>query len=679
MRSMINLGKDKGMEQTILLIDDDALTIRIARKMFEGIYRMDAVQSGEEALTYLNDHRPDLILLDLHMPGMDGHRVMQILKEKEEIREIPVIFLTADDEAESEVQGFQEGAMDFIKKPFVKEVAMQRIQRILELDHLRKHLQSEVEAQTRKVEMMSLQTVRALANAIDAKDSYTIGHSERVSEYAALIAKELGWDEDETDNLRFKALLHDVGKIGVPDSILNKPTRLSDMEYDVIKTHSGMGADILSTVTVIPGADQVARHHHERYDGKGYPDGLAGENIPFEARIVGVADAYDAMSSDRCYRKALTKEAIRQQLVQGRGTQFDPEILDAFLHMFDENRLQISDKEATKDENSLGYMNASAKIVERVVQTLNMQKNVDNIDFITGMDLRNSGERKIAAAMAEGEGCLAFFDVDNLKKVNDTMGHKFGDRVLRRMGEILLRNGENAVSCRLGGDEFLFFMKNVNREQAEKQIRQVMDAFRHEKEEDAVMRQVSLSAGLCMCTPQDTFADVYVRTDKALYHVKQNGKADYCFYHSKNLDGDNTDVDLSLLVRNLKSSGSYDGAMDMEYREFAKLFEYAENMQKRYQRGFCLVMTTLRIPEKDDYYLEQMEEAMHHMEQAIRQTVRTVDVFTRYSSVQFLILLTEVGEENVQTVVDRIFSNFYEKLGDIKAQASYSVAKIDVP
>lgn len=679
MRSMINLGKDKGMEQTILLIDDDALTIRIARKMFEGIYRMDAVQSGEEALTYLNDHRPDLILLDLHMPGMDGHRVMQILKEKEEIREIPVIFLTADDEAESEVQGFQEGAMDFIKKPFVKEVAMQRIQRILELDHLRKHLQSEVEAQTRKVEMMSLQTVRALANAIDAKDSYTIGHSERVSEYAALIAKELGWDEDETDNLRFKALLHDVGKIGVPDSILNKPTRLSDMEYDVIKTHSGMGADILSTVTVIPGADQVARHHHERYDGKGYPDGLAGENIPFEARIVGVADAYDAMSSDRCYRKALTKEAIRQQLVQGRGTQFDPEILDAFLHIFDENRLQISDKEATKDEGSLGYVNASAKIVERVVQTLNMQKNVDNIDFITGMDLRNSGERKIAAAMAEGEGCLAFFDVDNLKKVNDTMGHKFGDRVLRRMGEILLRNGENAVSCRLGGDEFLFFMKNVNREQAEKQIRQVMDAFRHEKEEDAVMRQVSLSAGLCMCTPQDTFADVYVRTDKALYHVKQNGKADYCFYHSKNLDGDNTDVDLSLLVRNLKSSGSYDGAMDMEYREFAKLFEYAENMQKRYQRGFCLVMTTLRIPEKDDYYLEQMEEAMHHMEQAIRQTVRTVDVFTRYSSVQFLILLTEVGEENVQTVVDRIFSNFYGKLGDIKAQASYSVAKIDVP
>lgn len=673
------MEKDKGMEQTILLIDDDALTLRIARKMFEGIYRMDAVQSGEEALSYLNGHMPDLILLDLHMPGMDGHRVMQILKGKDGIKDIPVIFLTADDEAESEVQGFQEGAMDFIKKPFVKEVAMQRIQRILELDHLRKHLQSEVEAQTKKIEMMSLQTVRALANAIDAKDSYTIGHSERVSEYAALLAAEMGWNEKGVDNLRFKALLHDVGKIGVPDSILNKPTRLSDMEYDVIKTHSGIGADILSTVTVIPGADQVAKYHHERYDGKGYPDGLSGEEIPLEARIVGIADAYDAMSSDRCYRKKLTGEEMRQQFVQGRGTQFDPEILDVFLHMYDENRLEISDKETAKDESSLGYVNASAKIVERVVQTLNMQKNAENIDFITGMDLRNSGERKIAVAMAEGEGCLAFFDVDNLKKVNDTMGHKFGDRVLRRMGEILLGSGENAVSCRLGGDEFLYFMKNVNREQAEKQIRQIMEDFRHEKEEDAVMRQVSLSAGLCMCTPQDTFADVYVRTDKALYHVKQNGKADYCFYHSKKLDRDNTDVDLSLLVRNLKSSGSYDGAMDMEYREFAKLFEYAENMQKRYQRGFCLVMTTLRISEKDDYYLEQMEEAMHHMEQAIRQTVRTVDVFTRYSSVQFLILLTEVGEENVKTVVDRIFANFYAKLGDIKAQASYSVAKLDMP
>ncbi len=673
------MEKGNGMEQTILLIDDDALTLRIARKMFEGMYRMDAVQSGEEALTYLNGHMPDLILLDLHMPGMDGHRVMQILKEKEGIREIPVIFLTADDEVESEVQGFREGAMDFIKKPFVKEVAMQRIQRMLELDHLRKHLQSEVEDQTKKIEMMSLQTVRALANAIDAKDSYTIGHSERVSEYAALIAAEMGWNETDVDNLRFKALLHDVGKIGVPDSILNKPTRLSDMEYDVIKTHPSIGADILSTVTVIPGADQVAKYHHERYDGKGYPDGLAGESIPLEARIVGIADAYDAMSSDRCYRKKLSREEMRQQFVQGRGTQFDPEMLDAFLHMFDENRLKLTKENLAKDENNAEYVNASAKIVERVVQTLNMQKNADNIDFITGMDLRNSGERKIAAAMAEGEGCLAFFDVDNLKKVNDTMGHKFGDRVLRRMGEILLGSGENAVSCRLGGDEFLYFMKNVNREQAEKQIRQIMEEFRQEREDDAVMRQVSLSAGLCMCTPQDTFADVYVKTDKALYHVKQNGKADYCLYHSKKLDGDNTDVDLSLLVRNLKSSGSYDGAMDMEYREFAKLFEYAENMQKRYQRGFCLVMTTLRIPEKDDYYLERMEEAMRHMEQAIRQTVRTVDVFTRYSSVQFLILLTEVGEENVKTVVDRIFANFYEKLGDIEAQASYSVAKLDMP
>ena len=223
---MIDLEKGNGMEQTILLIDDDALTLRIARKMFEGLYRMDAVQSGEEALTYLNAHMPDLILLDLHMPGMDGHRVMQILKKKDGIKDIPVIFLTADDETESEVQGFQEGAMDFIKKPFVKEVAMQRIQRILELDHLRKHLQSEVETQTKKIEMMSLQTVRALANAIDAKDSYTIGHSERVSEYATLLAAEMGWNETDVDNLRFKALLHDVGKIGVPDSILNKPTRL---------------------------------------------------------------------------------------------------------------------------------------------------------------------------------------------------------------------------------------------------------------------------------------------------------------------------------------------------------------------------------------------------------------------------------------------------------------------
>lgn len=192
-----------------------------------------------------------------------------------------------------------------------------------------------------KVEEMSVQMVETLANAIDAKDRYTKGHSFRVAEYSAVIAKELGWSKKQIETIRYEALLHDIGKIGIPDSVLNKDGKLTDVEFNVIRSHSTIGADILRAVTTLPGAQYVAKYHHERFDGKGYPSGIAGTEIPVNARIVCLADAYDAMSSERIYRAAFSKEKIRKELVDGRGTQFDPEFLDLFLKLFDEDRLQI--------------------------------------------------------------------------------------------------------------------------------------------------------------------------------------------------------------------------------------------------------------------------------------------------------------------------------------------------
>lgn len=192
-----------------------------------------------------------------------------------------------------------------------------------------------------KVEHMSLQTVETLANAIDAKDRYTKGHSFRVAEYSAIIARELGWTKEEVDTLRYEALLHDIGKIGIPDSVLNKDGKLTNVEFNVVRSHTTIGADILKDITSLPGARDVAKCHHERYDGNGYPTNLAGEEIPVNARIVGLADAYDAMNSDRVYRRALTPEVIRRELVKGRGTQFDPAFLDVFLKVWDEGRLKI--------------------------------------------------------------------------------------------------------------------------------------------------------------------------------------------------------------------------------------------------------------------------------------------------------------------------------------------------
>ena len=212
-----------------------------------------------------------------------------------------------------------------------------------DLDYLRKNLQNEVTKQTQlaverqhHLEELSFQTVQALAHSIDAKDEYTNGHSSRVAEYAAMLAKRLGWPDERVESLRYAATLHDIGKIGVPDNILNKPGRLNDFEYKLIQTHTVVGSDILKNVDSIPMASEIALSHHERWDGKGYPNGLKAEEIPEEARVVGIADAYDAMSSDRVYRIALSKERTREELVSNRGKQFDPEILDVFLAMFDE-------------------------------------------------------------------------------------------------------------------------------------------------------------------------------------------------------------------------------------------------------------------------------------------------------------------------------------------------------
>ncbi|MBO4452982.1 MAG: HD-GYP domain-containing protein [Clostridia bacterium] len=208
-------------------------------------------------------------------------------------------------------------------------------------------LNKEVEKQTKvakeraeRIESYNIEMVNMLAHAIDAKDRYTNGHSFRVSEYSVALADKLGWDEDEIAELRREALMHDIGKIGIPDSVLNKPGKLTPEEFSVIKSHTTIGGGILAESSKLAGASETARYHHERYDGKGYPEGLAGEKIPVHARVVSIADAYDAMHSDRIYRSGLPDEKIRSELVNGRGTQFDPVFLDAFLELFDDGTLE---------------------------------------------------------------------------------------------------------------------------------------------------------------------------------------------------------------------------------------------------------------------------------------------------------------------------------------------------
>ncbi len=216
---------------------------------------------------------------------------------------------------------------------------------LFEIDYTEK-LNREVEKQTKaateraeKLERLSDEVVEMLAHTIDAKDDYTNGHSFRVMEFSIALARALGTEEEQITELRREALLHDIGKIGVPDSVLNKPTKLTPEEFDVIKSHTTIGGRILSRYEDLKNAATAAVCHHERYDGSGYPGGISGKNIPERSRIISIADAYDAMSSSRVYRAALPRDVIREELVKGRGSQFDPDFLDVFLTLFDEGKV----------------------------------------------------------------------------------------------------------------------------------------------------------------------------------------------------------------------------------------------------------------------------------------------------------------------------------------------------
>ena len=259
----------------------------------------------------------------------------------------------------------------------------------------------ELAKRKRQLEKVSLQMIQTLSTTIEAKDEYARGHSHRVAEYAALIAGELGWSSEEIMNLKYAAHLHDIGKIGIPDMLLNKPARLTPEEYSVIKEHTVIGAEILKNISLIPHVAEVARSHHEHYDGTGYPDGLAGEDIPLSARIVAIADSYDAMNSRRIYRNALPPEKIFEEIENNRGIQFDPELADIFLKLLCDDRVQICEHcEFSEDDPELPFIeNEIENFVSNVMSKLQTQEDSESFDFLTGLPMRSRGEKLTAQFM----------------------------------------------------------------------------------------------------------------------------------------------------------------------------------------------------------------------------------------------------------------------------------------
>ncbi len=337
---------DKLKRVTILVIDDDRFSQKVVAKILISAMSSESsvrsALSGLEGVDLMSKSPADLVLLDMVMPGIDGLETLRRIRALPGCAEVPVIMMSATISQELEAEAFRNGATDFIHKPFTADVITLRIERQLRLSYLADNLNREVERQTAlatdrlksNIRLFN-ETILALANTIDAKDPYTSGHSVRVADYSRTISKLSGDSKEYQNSIYYSGLLHDIGKIGIPIEIIDKTSRLSDDEYEKIKQHPIIGAKILSYIKDFPELAYGAHYHHERYDGTGYPEGLKGEEIPRQARIIGIADAYDSMTSRRSYRDCLPQDVVREQIERGSGTQFDPQFARILLKMID--------------------------------------------------------------------------------------------------------------------------------------------------------------------------------------------------------------------------------------------------------------------------------------------------------------------------------------------------------
>ena len=323
-------------EQRILIVDDEPMIRRLLHvKLSRQGYHCEEAGNAIEALDKMTTYSADLIMLDMKMPGMSG---MDLLAElKASYPDTAVIMATAVAEANLAIQCMRLGADDYITKPFNLDEVVLNVEKTLEkrilerqIKEYQEQLQQKVEEQTGEIRRLFLGSIEALVVALEAKDKYTAGHSRRVTEIALAIGRELNLPEEDQDNLRWGSLLHDVGKIAVDQFVQNKPGKLTPAEYEHIMIHAHVGAGIVKHV-VNKKVVEIVEHHHDYFNGAGLHQVTAGEDIPLGARILTVADSFDAMTSDRPYRPALPVEAARQEIKRCIGTQFDPIVASAFL------------------------------------------------------------------------------------------------------------------------------------------------------------------------------------------------------------------------------------------------------------------------------------------------------------------------------------------------------------
>lgn len=542
----------------------------------------------------------------------------------------------------------------------------------------------------KQLQRVTLQTIMTIANIIDAKDEYTKGHSQRVAEYSAAIAEAMGYDEERVKNVRYIGLLHDIGKIGIPDAILNKPGRLTDEEYELMKQHVVIGGNILKDNRMIRDLSDGARYHHERYDGKGYVQQLAGEEIPEIARIIGLADAYDAMTSNRVYRKRLTDEQVIEELTRYSGSQFDPNITGLFIDLLKKGKImQLSpdqDMLRAEDINSEKTPSIEEQSTRLLQSILKLQSANDRLstelDPLTGAYNRTVGEKRIAARLTEEDGALILVDIANLREVNSRQGFIGGDYLIRYVAEELKAFRYNITVVRYGGDEFICYLDNI-RDTAimESILEELYGRIRaHLREKPEYKKVLIYVSGALSTTVSREYIQLFAAVDKAMYYIKRLHKGGWYLYESvdrKVEENENlSKKELEHLMENIMRESSYEGTYQVDYPEFIKIYEFVKSICERNHQNTQLILMTLQPVDEKLVTLQERDEAMKCMEQAIHRALRKVDISMRFSSTQQLIFLMNLDKEQIEQVTSRVMSNFYKSCDKRTMTLTYDVAEL---
>lgn len=546
---------------------------------------------------------------------------------------------------------------------------------LLGTENLERNSQQNLEDMVKEIEKNSLQTICAIAHTIDAKDSYRNGHSERVAKFSVEIARRMGIKGRELSNLYYVALIHDIGKIGIPDAIIGKPSNLSDEEYEIIKTHTLIGDNILKGMTLFSKIRDGARYHHERYDGGGYPDGLKGEDIPMNARIISMADAYDSMISNRAYRNGMTISEVKKEIFRCRETQFDPFVADIMLEMIDDGfKIDVEEIQQLDDYNYSTSKNI--KLLQRVMKDY-AQETYNNYyrDALTNVWNRDYIKKYVDKYLSSplNRGIMFMLDLDNFKSVNDIYGHSAGDDII-----IMLANtmkdiiGDFGIISRIGGDEFVVFFPNEDNNDYVQVIAQnIIDAMKTKIEPSRKGCGVSVSIGIAQSDiVTNSFEKLFNNADKALYYVKEHGKGHSHSYNIKEFSANSdrsVETDVKYLKKILGENGPVSGAYRVGYEGFTKIYQFVLRRSERINQNGILVLYTIFDVNGKVVDNNILAEAMIKLETAVIKSIRKGDVTARYSDCQQIVMILDSDKNNGRGVAKRIYEifnqNFNKKVG----------------